>query len=494
VNVAIVRFLLRILPSRIAIAISKRLGLDIRAMWSHSRMTYLARDKYEINVKKLIHLITNGCCSPVGWGLEWGCAMEASFRAIHLARFLRRNSANKKQLIAAIALFELRKNVKFVCENLETHSFNNHYLLNICAIAVADALAENVVPSAFGRSFYDVELSRCCKNQFLADGTNFEGSTSYHALALEALAIVAEMNPRSGALIRESINLNNALLFLQGSITRQGELIAIGDNDSSTFVPSERFRLLQQEYIMETFVSDGRGLATGKNRVIWFRDFQAAIYRGQRYSFYLWMPQADQNGKGGHNHDDLGSISVLCGQDRLIIGDPGIYSYTHDRRAYRERGAHSVVISPNVDLRSRDFTGNFQSIGKGTGILRGSGDRVEAHVLLNNGAKITRFFRMEENRIEALDRVEYQGTLAVRCTALFTLHPDVRLDIERGAIIFRDKKTEELIAKMHIGEEVEVFTSPIFYAPEYGMQKKSVQLALASASASLEWSLIFQAS
>ncbi|TOI95008.1 hypothetical protein CGI49_23380, partial [Vibrio parahaemolyticus] len=62
------------------------------------------------------------------------------------------------------------------------------------------------------------------------DGTNFEASTNYHLVMMEAICHLINVRPEYLSLVKEYINIPGAIRFVNYIETNDGILL-IGDND-----------------------------------------------------------------------------------------------------------------------------------------------------------------------------------------------------------------------------------------------------------------------
>jgi hypothetical protein len=178
---------------------------DIKLPWEFSRMQhstqmaiYAAKIK-KINFNKskeifeefknqILDFISS---NPPEYGANWICTMDVSIRISNLliAKDIFNSIgfafSNEQESIFKNTLADHRK---FILKNLEYSSYrNNHYLSNICALAVIakyhqqDVFSDNLI------AFVSQELNKEIFIQFNEDGSNIEGSTSYHKFSLEMI-------------------------------------------------------------------------------------------------------------------------------------------------------------------------------------------------------------------------------------------------------------------------------------------------------------------
>lgn len=130
--------------------------------------------------------------NPLGYGVNWSCAMDVGIRAANwllaYAIFLSHCRAAQQdfefQSILAQAIYEHGQHILHELEWSADYS-NNHYLANVCGLAYIAAFLEPGPEIDRWLAFALQELTSQIGEQFLDDGCNFEGSSSYHRLSAE---------------------------------------------------------------------------------------------------------------------------------------------------------------------------------------------------------------------------------------------------------------------------------------------------------------------
>ena len=178
---------------------------DIKLPWEFSRMQHTTQmaiyaakiKKINFNKSKEIfeefknQILDFISSNPPEYGANWICTMDVSIRISNLliAKDIFNSIgfafSNEQESIFKNTLADHRK---FILKNLEYSSYrNNHYLSNICALAVIakyhqqDVFSDNLI------AFVSQELNKEIFIQFNEDGSNIEGSTSYHKFSLEMI-------------------------------------------------------------------------------------------------------------------------------------------------------------------------------------------------------------------------------------------------------------------------------------------------------------------
>jgi len=347
------------------------------------------RDELQTQLEDWIRL------NPAGRGINWVNAMEVSIRAINwvwalntLPEDLRLDADSQ-----ALVVESLRVHARHIAANLEGSPLlrGNHYLADQVGLFVLGwALCGDPDASSWSESSR-AELEREIQTQVLADGMNFEASTSYHGLAIELLLlpwIVAEWSgqPLSAAYRARLESSVRAALTIRRP---DGQIPLFGDNDSSRVLPIDEDRTPTYDPLLwlasgvlgtpapalgdpdpevvwtagveafnsasEASVTDSTGSVELRNGGIWIME------RGR-----MWLAircgDVGQGGTGGHSHNDALSFELALDGVPVFI-DPGTFVYTADpasRNQFRSTAAHSTVQVNGLEINPIDPRALFQ--------------------------------------------------------------------------------------------------------------------------------------
>jgi hypothetical protein len=178
---------------------------DIKIPWELARMQHLPQlaifasfiKNKNINKSKKIfeefhdQVLDFIASNPPKFGVNWVSPMEASIRISNL--LIANNIFNSmgfyfSKISQDIFMSSVEDHKNYILQNLEYSNYrNNHYLSNICGLAViARYLPQNIHSDSL-IAFVSQELNKEIFFQFNKDGSNKEGSTCYHKLSLEML-------------------------------------------------------------------------------------------------------------------------------------------------------------------------------------------------------------------------------------------------------------------------------------------------------------------
>lgn len=304
--------------------------------------------------------------NPVGWSVNWTCAMEVALRAVNLI------CADAVLLAAGVRwrgrpalVASLYQHGWFLARNLEVSDLNgNHFLADGVGLVwlgrYFGALGHGPRWSATGAQM----VRRAAAEQILHDGLDHEGSLAYHVLVLE-MFLVARV-AAAGALADIDERLVAMVSAARDVAGPRGEVPNLGDDDGGRVlalsdVPSRDARrvlalasaLLDTSTPFESAVPDDALWLTGRRpRVSPAREprlFAAAglaIMGDDDDHVAFDAGPVGFRGRGGHGHLDAMSFEAVIG-GHVAVRDSGTATYTRDpalRNRLRGPEAHSVVV------------------------------------------------------------------------------------------------------------------------------------------------------
>ena len=319
----------------------------------------------------------------------WNSPMDVAIRMISL--IFVKNFVNKIDYIKEPSLFTnldsvISKDFEFVKMNYEKRGnvVGNHYFVELASSLLFIANYDFEDKELDLKSTID-EISKEIELQFNKELTNFEGSSHYTALMIEALLIIylsLKSLKKENELykkIKEVLIVNNYFIKL---ITNKGELSQIGDNDSGRlfyfqFDEQEPLKLhwlnnLIEEIIpesksydhvsvnideLENFELNNLNNVTHKEIKVFnddykhysFPEFGLFIWRNSKDFFSIRCGDIGQNGVGGHSHYD--QLSIECfSNNKWIARDPGTGTYTDDIKTRNKFRSLEYHWGPRVEM------------------------------------------------------------------------------------------------------------------------------------------------
>ena len=363
-------------------------GSDVKVPWELSRLQFLPvlgkgwrlrRDEgYRTTAKSLLSDWMQQ--NPVGIGVNWTVAMEASLRAISVCFLL--------ELLAPFGPAEqawledvtrcLWEHLLFIEAHNEFSHFarSNHYLSNIVGMFCLSSYL--IGPGMDARRIrYSQLVEREIKHQVYEDGGDHEASIGYHVLVCQMFTVYAMlagargMEP-SAAFFRR---LRGMYEFMAAVADADGRLPQVGDcDDGRVELLSDDLQQLvnggpenQNSLTVPGLLGVGRRLSAGNfgghdEDAGWFgpagpiemaqpcsvRVFPAsgvAIGRQADTEVLFFAMPNGIGGKGSHTHNDKLSV-VLRVRGQSILEDSGTYCYSRDagrRNIFRETLAHNTL-------------------------------------------------------------------------------------------------------------------------------------------------------
>lgn len=334
--------------------------------------------------------------NPAGKGVNWQCAMEVAIRACNwiAGYYFFKNSPQITAVFLTRFLKSIYQHARHIAFNLEysPQLTTNHYLSNLVGLVYVGTAFPEFREAAQWRTFGLSQLKKEMNKQVLPDGCSFEGSTSYHRLALELffyptwLTVVnsKKFAGQNYAEVARKVFGNDytvrlyrmfeAVLFL---LKPNGMIPQIGDNDSGRLHIFHERNVLDHRYLLaygaiffneDKFKIEEFGLTpealwvfgqagkdawdTLKSRSLCdlpSRVFEAAgwtIMRSGKNYLLISAGKIGQGGFGGHDHNDRLSLEWQVNGEDVIV-DPGTYVYTSEpqaRNQFRATSFHNTVM------------------------------------------------------------------------------------------------------------------------------------------------------
>lgn len=233
---------------------------DIRTIWEVGRLQLLPKlgihylhFKDEFYLEEIISILKDFHEeNPIGKGLHWRCAMEAGLRINNIITTVLIINTPAESNIKIVDIKKYVLNLlsgykKFIILNKEKYGkfTGNHYLSNLLGLAAINSISKK----SFNSILNLYELRKEIRRQFLKDGGNFEGSTSYHffsiSLILHSLGHIHRQSIKENNFFNNFIKnkvydtltqLNKTIKFSLILIDNWGNYPIIGDNDSSKVI------------------------------------------------------------------------------------------------------------------------------------------------------------------------------------------------------------------------------------------------------------------
>jgi hypothetical protein len=324
--------------------------------------------------------------NPVGFGVQWACAMDVSLRVVSwiLALDFFAGSSALTGRWWATFLRSLVEHGRFIAANLEFGTLDgriatsNHYLADVFGLYWLATTFPELDANVVWRGLSEHALEREARVQLQDDGTSFESSVPYHRLVTEMLLSAYALSVKYQRPFSNEYagRLANALAFVRIIRQPDGRVPQVGDADNGRAHILSAYGTWSQESMDHLLVAGARvfewpeldaGVARGAaiERGFWdvtappldrrpaidssltlFRDFGLGIARQPGTTALMTNGRVGTHGFGNHKHCDQLAVEIVIGGQPVFV-DGGSYVYTSDpaaRNQFRGTATHNTVM------------------------------------------------------------------------------------------------------------------------------------------------------
>ncbi len=373
-------------------------GSDVRLVWELNRLGHFLTlanaysltgdERYSAEFFRQVESWDSQ--NPLGYGVNWSCAMEVALRAINLlgafAIFRYAPGLDAGTLAQLLRLFDQQG--RFIREHLEFSyvATSNHYLSDVVGLLWLGIMLPELEDAAEWREFGLRELIREMDKQVLPDGADYESSTGYHRLVLELFGYSFLLCRLNGVEIEKQYWEKLRLMFnyLRAYLRPDGLAPLLGDSDGGQVLPLRRRSGNDHGYLLaigavlfddskfkdakrpappellwllgeqgvekyQTLTADKNGRGSQQ-----FPNAGVCVLRNDDQYLLFNASETGLHGRGSHGHNNALSIEVSAG-GRAFIVDPGTYVYTADleqRHLFRSTAYHSTVEIDKTEQNS----------------------------------------------------------------------------------------------------------------------------------------------
>ena len=334
--------------------------------------------------------------NPVGYGVQWACAMEVGiriFNVLHAYVLVAPQLAIDDSLHILIGRLAYEHGA-YLFANLETDARlyeNNHYVANLLGLAAIGVILPDCDKGRKWRDYARREAERVIRKQVLSDGTGFEGSVRYARLIWEMFALIGLLYERNGLEMSNGYWQRASLLasYLSWMTPDSGESPQIGDNDSGRvlFFSTESYADLRyaacamggggavcnlpEKMVFASSPQVNQELGELRGLKL-FPEGRFSVYRDDEVFLCVAATDAHRFDVPGHTHGDKLSFTLEY-RNRAFFNDGGTGNYTCDssvRDSLRSVRAHSTIQLASAE--QNEFEGVFWSRRNGTSHLKAS--------------------------------------------------------------------------------------------------------------------------
>ncbi len=484
-----------------------------KAYWLSNRQEYA--DKFMSLVDDWLEK------NPVGLGVNWSLAMEASIRAANWVIGWSFFAASPVIPPSFWVRFfkSLYVHGVFIEMNLEyAFARGNHFLSNVAGLVILGAVFRG---TAFGDRWFAWgvrQLETEMGKQVYPDGVDYEKSTAYHRFVLELFyvpVIIAERNGhRFSGPFRE--RLHRMFRFMADVQRPDGTMPNIGDADDGRLFRIRRKQDVtdcrhavsvgacmfddpslravsggfQQEALwlagtegFEAYRSSEQ--APPERRSVQYPDGGYAIMRSEDVHVIADVGDIGMEGWGGHGHNDTLSFEYWADGHPLIV-DSGTYTYSADpdmRQQLRSVRAHNTCMVDGYE--TAEFRGLWSIRSDATRpVVRKWDPGTKNDLLVASHAGYTRLtdpvvhersfaFDKTSGTLEVTDTLRGQAEHTLELS--LHLHPSVQVESQNNNayILRRDGRRYRISIT---GGSCDV--SDGWFSPSYGVKQRNTVLRM----------------
>lgn len=289
-------------------------------------------------------------------GTNWLCPMDVGIRAVNLVWalfFFKNESTLSAQFLEKITT-NLYDHLFYLENNWEMYDdlrSSNHYLSDLIGYFYLCYFFYDLPGIDKKATWCYEELMKEFEKQIFDDGSDYEGSTTYHLLITEIFYHFYILGKKMEFAFNEKFlsKLSAMFSFIDWCTPQQGKsVVSIGDNDSGK--------------LLYYGISKNLTNTMKKPKIqqwMHFKQFGLSLVKTDEIHYSLRHHVYSDRQPTGHFHNDFGSITLaLRGTD--IFVDPGSYVYTPSaqwRNYFRSVKSHSTFYINGRE--SLDFEDSF---------------------------------------------------------------------------------------------------------------------------------------
>lgn len=346
-------------------------------------------------------------------------------------------------------LFEhsLAIQTRWLMRNLETHILGNHYFSNAKALIFAGTFFEGAEAERWlskGLNILEIELPE----QILPDGGHFERSTMYHALALEDILDLIQLEESSCVATAYKREYLKQLKERAPSMIQWLSAMSAPDGEISFFNDAAVSIAAKPEQLME--YADRLG-SRSLSAPIWLNHSGYARLENEFAVLWVDLAPVGPDYIPGHAHaDSLSFEFALFGSRVFVNTGTSVYAYGSERMRQRGTAAHNTVEVCGRD--SSEVWGQFRvarrarirqafvQIEKKGGVAEGIHD---GYCRLSKSAFHARKLSLGQHTLRIEDKI---GDPALPAIARFHLHPDCHAELFENGRFGKIYRCGELLA------------------------------------------------
>ncbi|MGB8468170.1 MAG: heparinase II/III family protein [Candidatus Babeliales bacterium] len=316
-------------------------GRDIKVPWELSRFQHVAqlgmvyeKTKDQRYAQLFKQQITDWLeQNPLHFGVNWVCPMDVAIRAVNWlwGVYYFKHAIDDMQFWQRLTC-ALHDHMTYLEHNWEIYDghTSNHYLADLIGYLYLTHFFYNNTGIADTFTSCVQQIKKEFAVQVFDEGTDFEGSTSYHRMVTEFFYHAFVLAESMGQVFDHESHqkLQRMFQFIDACQYNHEAWMQIGDNDSGKLVFGITPHLVHTHALHGVYTYPSFGLSIIKN--------QSVHIMLRHYAYQTHQPT-------GHFHQDAAQVTVAVRGVPLIV-DPGTYVYTASaywRNYFRSARTHN---------------------------------------------------------------------------------------------------------------------------------------------------------
>ena len=397
--------------------------------------------------------------NPFLLGPNWVCPMDVGIRTLNWvwAFHFFKESKDIDNVFWERFICSLYDHMYYLQNNWEVYSTtSNHYLSDLIGYFSITWLFHDLPGVAKKHKWCYKELLKEFEKQVFEEGTDYEGSTSYHKLVTEIFYHFYLLCQESNLPLPKSflVKLKKMFSFIDWCAVNDTDMVKIGDDDSGKILYYGIPRALVDEMQEECAVTEK-----------FYSDFGLAIRKTKEWHITLRHHSYEKKQPSGHFHNDIGSVTVAVDGIPVIV-DPGSYVYTPSavwRNQFRSASSHNSFFIDNVEPIVFDEQLLFNLA------LPSKKPEKNMWELQHNLYSIPAIRKIsldeKNNRLKIIDAWDDLPPQTFTSVWNFTIAPHI--DVEKKDNDFLLKHNNKVLLKVH-SEDLDFTIEKSWYSPSYG--------------------------
>jgi hypothetical protein len=456
--------------------------------------------------------------NPWAYGVNWACAMDVALRAVSWIwgfYYMSGSAACGSRRFRGGFLRALYLHGEYIATHIERSDVNgNHYLCDGVGLVFLGAFFRSTVKGRrwlhTGREMLAAEMF----NQTSEDGVDFEKSTAYHRLVLEAFLTCDGLLTRHGEPFPPDwrSRLERMVEFVEAYVKPDGRLPLIGDADDGRIQKLGTQDVNDHRYLLSTgAVLFGRGDFKRAARTFWDESFWLAgpaaaarfdrleeppqavesrafpaggfyVLRSDRAHVIIDCGEVGMHGRGGHGHNDILSFELWLDGVNLVT-DCGAYLYTASREwrnRFRSTEFHNVVQVDGEELNrfiSPDHLWQLQDDARPGEVVWQPGERVDTfrgshtgYLRLASPVTATREIALVKDGPDVLIHDAVGGSGSHDLVWRFHLDPEVSAALDGDAVRLSARGRDAWLQLVSIPGGLTMSVEDGWSSPSYGVR------------------------